>query len=574
MYILNSIVINLDSTNIWIALLSFIPALINISILAFCYFKSDKNKLTRAFSFFIFFLIVWQIQDTLLRISGDTETANMFYRTILFGVLFCVPSGIHFSLIFFDKIKKSAYKIIISVLYLPSLIFTLINLFNLNEIKLINGIFGYANSVISLNENFQRIWLSILAITTVGLLFYYYKNVPKENTKKKKRALLILIGYSIPSTQAIITQALIPVIYNTAEIPLTSTFITFFSIASIVALRKYNLFEYSPAKVSQQILDTMTDGVIISDKEGKIKFANIAICEMLNYKVEGLLNKSIYYIITEDQHAEVSKTINSRYKGEKSQYETKMKTNDGKIINVLISASSFFNNNNEMTGSLGIVTDITSIKNQNKIRLLAILEGEETERKRLAQELHDGIAQYLSAINMNLLSINGNLSAENKKTLKIIKKITKDTIIETRALAHNLLPKGIEQDLISSFKHLLKTFNSINSILFSLKINGEIFLLSESLKINLFRITQEFINNSIKHSSAKKVNITINFNVNTIELLLSDDGVGFKIDNLKNNSGIGLVNITNRVNAINGLLKINSSSKMGTLFKITITSPL
>jgi signal transduction histidine kinase len=181
-----------------------------------------------------------------------------------------------------------------------------------------------------------------------------------------------------------------------------------------------------------------------------------------------------------------------------------MRTNDGEILNVLISGSPFYNNNNEIKGSLGIVTDINSIKNQSKVVLSAMLEGEERERKRLAQELHDGIAQYLTAINMNLSSINRNIPTEHLETLKILKKITKDSIIETRALAHNLLPKGIKQDLISSFKHLFKTFNSINSILFSLKINGERFLLSESLKFNLFRITQEFINNSIKHSFAKK----------------------------------------------------------------------
>lgn len=219
--------------------------------------------------------------------------------------------------------SKKRDSILITLLYFPSLILTLINLFKLNEIKLTNGFFGYANDFHSLFENIQRIWLSILALSTIGLLFYFYKSIPKENAKKNKRALLILIGYSIPATQAVITQAIIPIIYNTIEIPLVSTFITFFSIATIIALKKYNLFKYTPITVAQQIMDTMNDGVLIANKEGKIQYVNNTLCKMLNYDLEDLLNQPSYHIITEDHHEKVSKAVNSRFKGEKSQYETK-----------------------------------------------------------------------------------------------------------------------------------------------------------------------------------------------------------------------------------------------------------
>ena len=361
-----------------------------------------------------------------------------------------------------------------------------------------------------------------------------------------------------------------PIFFGIPEIPLTTTFATFFSIATIIALKKYKLFDYSPISVSQQILDTMNDGLLISDKKGKIQYANNALCNMLNYKCSELYAKPSYYFITAGEREKVAEEVKSRFKGTVGQYETKMRTKEGKILNVLISGSPFYTNNDRINGSLAIITDITSIKNQRKMVLSAMLDGEERERKRLAQELHDGIAQYLTAINLNLSTFDDHIAPEHHETLQILKKITRDTIIETRSLSHNLIPKGIEQELNISLQHLVAGFKSVSSIKIEIQIKGKVFTLSLSEKFNLYRISQEFINNSIKHSKAKKIELFLNFNSNNIELKLSDNGIGFDINNPKMKNGIGLINIKQRTEAIDGILKFNSVKGFGTELKIIV----
>ena len=570
MTISDTISLNFEATQWWVILLSLVPCVINIGIFIYCYYFINRNRLTIIFSNFLLCLIIWQFGDTLLRITDSIKTAELFYRTYLLAIILLPAIGLHFTLSFFELIKNKYSAFVATLIYAPAVIFMVINLLRINQINLIPTFFGFTNTTHDLIEVFWRFWMSLLALITIAIQFYFYKFSIHQGEKNKKIAMILFFGYAIPSLQGITTQAILPIFMGIPEIPLTTTFATFFSFSAIIALKKYNLFDYSQTSASQQVLDIMSEGIVITDKKGKIQYANNALCTMLNYQRQELYDSPSYHVISADEKEKVAASLKSRLQGKIGRYETKVLTKEGKELNVSISASPFYDKNQRIQGSLRIITNITALKNQRKIVLSAMLAGEEKERKRFAQELHDGIAQYLTAININITSIGDNIPPIHYNTLQTIKNIVQETINETRSLAHNLLPKGIEKDLDSSLHHLVDGLKNVTSIKIEIQTLGKKILLSNSIKFNLYRISQEFINNSIKHAKAKKLNICLKYNSKNIEFLLSDDGIGFEVNSSENKGGLGLIHIKQRSEAINANIKFNSKKGIGTKLKLII----
>lgn len=197
-------------------------------------------------------------------------------------------------------------------------------------------------------------------------------------------------------------------------------------------------------------------------------------------------------------------------------------------------------------------------KERNYEATQAILQGEEQERQRIAQDLHDSIGGMLANIRMSISSLNSN-------TTDLTDKIDK-TILEMRRISRNLMPEtlknlGLEIALnelceTMSYKHLYIQFESFN---LSDKIPFKIQLV-------LYRITQEALSNVIKYAQEKNVIVQISQNENTLILTIEDDGIGF--DKSEITYGLGLKNIENRIRLINGTVDIVSEKGNGTTINI------
>ncbi len=199
-------------------------------------------------------------------------------------------------------------------------------------------------------------------------------------------------------------------------------------------------------------------------------------------------------------------------------------------------------------------------------------EARQVEKKRIAQDLHDGIMNRLSSTRLNLHILNENATPEIiKKCLPFITGI-QDIEKEIRNVSHDLNKDALFNKV--SFVAVIEEYIEKQKELFSgkchLEIDGTIDWnwFSSFQKIHIFRIIQEAFQNTIKHAHANNIIISILRNENQLLLEIFDDGNGFSLKQKK--KGIGLQNIFSRVKQCNGTTEIKSEIGTGTTIRITI----
>ncbi len=200
-----------------------------------------------------------------------------------------------------------------------------------------------------------------------------------------------------------------------------------------------------------------------------------------------------------------------------------------------------------------------SLSNSQNQLVKQVIQTQETERQRLAKDLHDDLGGTLSAIKGKI--------ANEKASQEAINLVEK-AIDDLRYISRNLSPPELENDgLIISIKNTIDRIQHVSNIHFTLITFGEKQRLNQDIKLNIYRIITELINNVLKHSKAQNAIIQIIYYQEYIQILVEDDGVGIKSD--KNNWGIGLKNINSRVEFLGAKLNIDSSPK-GTTVTIEV----
>jgi signal transduction histidine kinase len=195
----------------------------------------------------------------------------------------------------------------------------------------------------------------------------------------------------------------------------------------------------------------------------------------------------------------------------------------------------------------------------NEAHIASIIDAQETERQRIATDLHDGLIQTLTAAAYKVET------AIHDKNFYAVKSLIDDAISETHNIAHNILPPLLKEfGLVPALKSLseeVKTQSGINITFQSYEFTGR---LKNKLELALYRITQESLSNIQKHAEAKNVKVQLIQHPDTLVLIIEDDGKGFDVSKTRTGKGMGLMNIQERVKAFNGNVTINSSSEMGT----------
>jgi len=203
-----------------------------------------------------------------------------------------------------------------------------------------------------------------------------------------------------------------------------------------------------------------------------------------------------------------------------------------------------------------------------------IEEGKQIEKQRISKELHDGVMGKLTSIRLNLFVLSKRTDQETiNKCLNHIKDI-QDIEKEIRNIAHDLNKDIFADniDFISIVKNLFSSIENHSSIEFKLKADENIDWesLESNKKMQIYRVLQESLLNIDKYARAKKVAISMKKANNKISISIEDDGQGFDVKKPKN--GIGLKNMRERIESINGKFKIESKSNEGT--KINLIIPL
>lgn len=211
-----------------------------------------------------------------------------------------------------------------------------------------------------------------------------------------------------------------------------------------------------------------------------------------------------------------------------------------------------------------IINDITEHKKKEQEHIISIIEGEDRERKRIAMDLHDSLAQYLTAATMNFSSVKSQIAllpANKQKQFATGLSHLKDALHETRDIAQNLMPKAIEDfGLVPALQSLFQKIEQTHNV--SIDFHHDISRqnLKHQVEINLYRITQEALSNSLKHSDATRIEVHIYKRSEFIEYKYSDNGGGFVGKREGSVSGgLGLSNMRMRAQSMSASFHIDGS---------------
>lgn len=212
----------------------------------------------------------------------------------------------------------------------------------------------------------------------------------------------------------------------------------------------------------------------------------------------------------------------------------------------------------------------TKLALQNEL-LTSVIDAQESERKRIAQELHDGLGGYLSALRMMVNRKKNSFDEKNHPEsadafIEVQDKLDK-AIKDVREISHNLMPSELDSGNFSNLlKEHLEYLNENGTLVFEYYIDEKINACDKVILISLYRITFELIRNIQKHSEATKATVQLIMHQDVVQLQVEDNGKG--MDEHKGN-GIGLNNIRSRIQYLNGTMNIDSG-KLGTTFIIEI----
>ena len=204
---------------------------------------------------------------------------------------------------------------------------------------------------------------------------------------------------------------------------------------------------------------------------------------------------------------------------------------------------------------------------QNKIAS-AMINTEENERKRISDSLHDSVSQLLYGVKIQLGQLERTVPLSSN--IKAIKKLLDQAIEETRNISFELAPSILTDfGLSATIEELVKRLSS-KELKMSVTITGLFKRMDLLLETNIYRIIQELVNNSMKHSGASQINIAISKN-KLIEIRVQDNGKGFNVkEHEKSASGSGLSSIKNRLRIYNGSIAIESECTKGTTVKVKL----
>ncbi len=212
---------------------------------------------------------------------------------------------------------------------------------------------------------------------------------------------------------------------------------------------------------------------------------------------------------------------------------------------------------------------------QRELQYHEIIDAQEKERKRIAEDLHDSLGQMLSTIKLHMESVEYNPkfdSAENHKVLKNTIGYVDEACNEVRNISHHLMPEAlIRSGLMPAIGDMIDIINKTKKIKIDFTNNGFEKRLNESTEINIYRMIQELIGNVIKHSQATQMEINLSQENEHVLLTIIDNGKGFDQAKIKETKGIGWKNIYSRLAILDGKIDIHSEINKETKISINFT---
>jgi two-component system, NarL family, sensor kinase len=315
----------------------------------------------------------------------------------------------------------------------------------------------------------------------------------------------------------------------------------------------------------------------------KLKFEGVYQSLARNYEAIGdYKNSSRYYNLlsaakdTVYQHANADALaeMETKYETEKKEQQINL-LNSEKELNVATIERNYF----LIGGLLSLVLLITlgfylwRLRNEQKhqailqeqkerlrsLQITAVIESQEKERKRFASDLHDGMGQLISALQININSLRVNRAPEKRDSLfENSEQILTDIHDEIRNIAFNLMPPVlIKEGLMSGLSELVRRINKTGGIKLALAQHDIPNRFNELTEVSLYRVMQELLSNMLKYSDATQATISFTGFDDEIVVTVEDDGMGYDLQKFLNSEGNGWRNINSRLSLIKASIEFD-----------------
>ena len=314
------------------------------------------------------------------------------------------------------------------------------------------------------------------------------------------------------------------------------------------------------------ILDTGAALIVVSDRMGRVLRFNRSCERTTGFRFEDVEHRPIWDVLIPDEHRTATKRAFALLvkSGDPMTYEHEWLTRDGRRRLIAWSNTVLRDAAGNVTHVIGTGIDITEQRRAEE-GLVAVSEA---ERRLIGQDLHDVLGQQLTGLTLLSKALAQRLEKhypEGVEDARGLTELARDAVTEAKRLAHGLYPTGIEQvGLSDSLADMADMFRRVYQVDCEFHGGEELDDVDQSACMNLYRISQEAVNNAIKHAGGSRINISLQREGGDLVLSVEDDGVGIP-ENVMDGEGMGLSIMRYRAQMIGASFEIVRPSSGGTV---------
>jgi two-component system, NarL family, sensor kinase len=331
------------------------------------------------------------------------------------------------------------------------------------------------------------------------------------------------------------------------------------------------------------LIESMNEGALKLTADEVILYANQCFARMVNCPLEQVIGSSLRRFLSPEDQA-TFRHLRKRTGRSGSKSQVLLTAGDGSQTPVQISIRPLVKTGSSAAAVGVVVTDMTEARhNEEMLRVLShrLVQAQETERGRVALELHDNITQLLCAILVHCQTLANKLSARDgplKKEATKLREMLGETAEEVERISRNLRPGVLDElGLVPVLRGTSTEFADRTGVSVKLACVPLTPRLPRDTELALYRILQEALRNVEKHARARHVTVCLGHQGDFAELAITDDGIGFDPVHhparRKGKAGLGLLSMRERAIHVGGTLQVRSARRAGTEIMVRIPLP-
>jgi PAS domain S-box-containing protein len=324
------------------------------------------------------------------------------------------------------------------------------------------------------------------------------------------------------------------------------------------------------------IVESSFDAIVSKDLNGIITSWNKGAERLFGYTAEEAVGKPILMLIPKDRADEEEAILSRTRRGERTlPYDTIRIRRDGQLIEVSLTVSPLRDSEGNIIGASKIARDIAERRRaesalRERETMKRLVDAQESERNRIARDLHDHLGQRLTALRFMFQTLRAQCKDEQlAASIDDIQAFAAEIDTDINYLAWELKPTELENlGLIDALRTFIREWSRTHGVNAEFHLSGNAALLpAGEFDTNLYRIVQEALNNIHKHARATEVSVLLELRDDQLTLIIEDNGKGFDYEAVSNGhsrGGLGLVGMRERAALLNGTLDVESRAGVGT----------